>query len=215
MDFESFRRLFYSAGDLPLIVECREIPDLSKMCEEVVEKKSVSFSPNVEVTSYMEPRKNNMCPKYNLPHINEDVMEHLCKDGMYLDDLDDQLDIVENGLFNSSDVVNDTELKNQTPILKNYEVRKLRKENFMNQPDVISYLTTSILLDGNGIIKNISMDLFLDCIANMMEIYEHLETEESCYTLSYKESVTISNRPGKRQRPIIKKKIIELTNSYL
>ena len=142
-------------------------------------------------------------------------MEQLCKDGMYLDDLEDQLEIVENGVFNDGDIVNDNELKRKTPILKNYEVRKFRKENFMNQPDVISYLTTSILLDGNGIIKDIPMDLFLDCIANMMEIYEHLETEDSCYTLSYRESVTISNRPGKRQRPIIKKKIIELTNSYL
>ena len=85
----------------------------------------------------------------------------------------------------------------------------------MDLPDVISYLTTSILLDGNGIIKDIPMDLLLDCIINMMEIYEHLEVEESCYTLSYRESVSISNRPGKRQRPIIKKKIIELTDTYL
>tara|TARA_B100000902_G_C27136045_1_gene826098 strand:- start:294 stop:941 length:648 start_codon:yes stop_codon:yes gene_type:complete len=215
MDFESFMLLLELSKDISLPVECREIPDLSKMCEEVPVKKSVSFSPNIKVNSYTEPRKNNMCPKYNLPHTKEDVMEQLCKDGMYLDDLEDQLEIVENGVFNDGDIVNDNELKRKTPILKNYEVRKFRKENFMNQPDVISYLTTSILLDGNGIIKDIPMDLFLDCIANMMEIYEHLETEDSCYTLSYRESVTISNRPGKRQRPIIKKKIIELTNSYL
>jgi len=215
MDFESFMHLLEFSKDIPLTVECREIPDLSKMCEEVPVKKSVSFSPDVKVTSYTEPRKNNMCPKYNLPYTEEDVMEQFCKDGMYLDDLEDQLEIVENGVFNNSDVVNDTELKNQTPILKNFEVRKKVKENFMNQRDVVSYVTTSILLDGNGIIKDIPMDLLLDCIANMMEIYEHLETEETCYTLSYRESVTISNRPGKRQRPIIKKKIIELTNVYL
>ena len=215
MDFESFMYLLEFTKDKPLIAECREIPDLSKMCEEVPVKKSVSFSPDIKVTSYTEPRKNNMCPKYNLPYTEEDIMEQLCKDGMYLDDLEDQLEIVENGVFNDGDLVNDTELKNQTPILKNYEVRKKVKENFMNQRDVISYVTTSILLDGNGIIKDIPMDLLLDCIANMMEIYEHLETEDSCYTLSYRESVTISNRPGKRQRPIIKKKILELTNSYL
>tara|TARA_B100000989_G_scaffold58392_1_gene39685 strand:+ start:1236 stop:1883 length:648 start_codon:yes stop_codon:yes gene_type:complete len=215
MDFESFRELFETTKDMPLVVECREIPDLSKMCEEVPAKKSVSFSPEVKVTSYNEPRKNNICPKYNLPYTEEDVMEQLCKDGMYLDDLEDQLELVENGVFNDGDVVNDTKLKNQTTILKKSEVQKLRKENFMDQQDVISYLTTSILLDGNGIIKDISMDLLLDCIINMMEIYEHLETEESCYTLSYKESVTITNRPGKRQRPIIKRKVIELTESYL
>ena len=215
MDFETFKNLLETTKDLPLVVEYREIPDLSKMCEEVVEKKSVSFSPNVKVSSYTEPRKNNECPKYNLPHSKEDVQETMCQSGMYLDDLEEQLELIDNGVFNDSDVVNDTELKNQTPIIKNSEVRKKRKVNFMNQRDVISYLTTSILLDGNGIIKDISMDLLLDCIANMMEIYEHLEAEESCYTLSYRESVTISNRPGKRQRPIIKKKINELTNSYL
>jgi len=215
MDFESFMHLLEFSKDIPLAVECREIPDLSKMCEEVPVKKSVSFSPNVKVTSYTEPRKNNMSPKYNLPYTNEDVMEQFCKNGMYLDNLEDQLEIVENGVFNDGDVVNDTATRNKTPILKNYEVRKKVKENFMNQKDVISYVTTSILLDGNGIIKDIPMDLFLDCIANMMEIYEHLETEESCYTLSYRESVTISNRPGKRQRHIIEKKILELTNSYL
>ena len=215
MDFESFMNLLDCPGDLPLVVDYREIPDMSKMCEEVVKKKSVCFSSDVNVTSYTESRKNNICPKYNLPYTNEDVMEQLCKSGMYLDDLEDQLEIVKNGVFNDGDVVNDTELKNQTPILKNFEVRKKRKENFMNQRDIISYVTASILLDGNGIIKDIPMDLLLDCIANMMEIYEHLETEESCYTLSYRESVTISNRPGKRQRPIIKKKIIELTNVYL
>jgi hypothetical protein len=215
MDFESFKNLLETTKDIPLVAECREIPDISKMCEEVPVKKSVSFSSDVKVASYTESRKNNICPKYNLPYTEEDVMEQLCKNGMYLDDLEDQLEIVENGVFNDGDLVNDTKIKNQTPILKNYEVRKKRKENFMNQRDVISYVTTSILLDGNGIIKDIPMDLLLDCIANMMEIYEHLETEDSCYTLSYRESVTISNRPGKRQRPIIKRKVIELTNSYL
>ena len=215
MDFESFKNLLETTKDIPLVVEYREIPDISKMCEEVPVKKSVSFSSDVKVASYTESRKNNICPKYNLPYTEEDVMEQLCKNGMYLDDLEDQLEIVENGVFNDGDLVNDTKIKNQTPILKNYEVRKKRKENFMNQRDVISYVTTSILLDGNGIIKDIPMDLLLDCIANMMEIYEHLETEDSCYTLSYRESVTISNRPGKRQRPIIKRKVIELTNSYL
>ncbi len=205
MDFESFMHLLGTTKDIPLTVECREIPDLSKMCEEVHVKKSVSFSPEIKVNNYTEPRKNNICPNYNLPHTKDDVMEQLCKGGMYLDDLEDQLKIVENGVFNDGDIVNDTELKRKTPILKNYEVRKLRKVNFMNQSDVISYITTSILLDGNGIIKDIPMDLLLDCIANMMEIYGHLETEDSCYTLSYKESVTISIARVRDSVPLLRK----------
>ena len=214
MDFESFKNPIDCSKYMPTLVECRKIPDLSKMCEEVVKKKSVSFSENVNVETFTEPRKNNVCPKYNLPYTEEDVMVQLCKNGMYLEDLDDQLKLVKNGLFNDSNKVNNKELKKQTPIIRNLQVRSLRKAYFMNQKDV-SYLTTTILLEGNNIIKNISTELLLDCILNMMEIYEHLETEESCCTLSYKESVTISNRPGKRQRGIIKKKVTELTKLYL
>ena len=49
----------------------------------------------------------------------------------------------------------------------------------------------------------------------MMEIYEHLETEDSMYTLDYKSGVSISNCVGKRHRGIIKKKIEFLTSIYL
>ena len=69
------------------------------MCGEVV-KKSCIFSENVNVETFTEPRKNNVCPKYNLPYTEEDVMVQLCKNGMYLEDLEDQLKLVKNGLFN-------------------------------------------------------------------------------------------------------------------
>ena len=215
MDFESFKNPIDCSKYMPTLVECRKIPDLSKMCGEVVKKKSVSFSENVNVETFTEPRKNNRCPKYNLPHTKEDVMEQLCKDGMYLDNIEDQLLLVDNGVFNDGDVVNDTQVKNQTTIIKNSEVRRRRKENFMNQRDVISYLTTSILLDGNGIIKDISMDLLLDCIINMMEIYEYLEEDNTTMTLDYKGGVTISNCEGKRQRDIVKNKVSHLTEKYM
>ena len=41
MDFESFKNLLETTKDIPLVVEYREIPDISKMCEEVPVKKSV------------------------------------------------------------------------------------------------------------------------------------------------------------------------------
>ena len=96
-------------------------------------KKSVSFSENVNVETFTEPRKNNVCPKYNLPYTEQDVMVQLCKNGMYLEDLDDQLKLVKNGLFNDSNKVNNKELKKQTPIIRNLQVRSLRKAYFMNQ----------------------------------------------------------------------------------
>ena len=61
----------------------------------------------------------------------------------------------------------------------------------------------------------ISEEIIIDCVLNMMEIYEHLETEDSMFTLDYKSGVSISNCVGKRQRGIIKKKIDFVTSNYL
>ena len=149
-----------------------------------------------------------MCPKYDLPYTEEDVMEQFCKNGMYLDDLEDQLEIVENGVFNDGDVVNDTKLKDQTPILKNSEVCKKRKENFMDHRDVISYLTTSILLDGNGIIKDIPVDLLLDCIINGTFNFDASSTK-SIHTESPDE-IFIASATELRKERLSKSKGVEI-----
>jgi len=199
-----------------LVVKCQPIVDLSSMCAKVKkEKKSVRFSDNVKEQLFEEPREINICPKYELPKTNEDISEIFCRDGLYLDDTENILELIENGLFNCGDKVNDKELREKTKIIKRGMVKIMRKQNYMLQEDPISYLTTTILLDGNDIISTMPIELLLDCILNMMEIYEYLETEGSSCTISYRESVSISNRQGKRQRGIVKRKIEQLTELYL
>lgn len=216
MDFETFKMRLASIDVDKMVVTCRPIVDLSTMCAEVKKpKKSVRFSDKVKEQTFDEPRENNVCPKYALENTEDDVNEFFCRDGIYLDDMEGQLKLIENGEFNCGDKVNDMELRRETHILEKKKVQSERKKNYMLHADPISYLTTTILLDGNSIISTIPVELLLDCILNMMEIYEYLETEGSSCTISYKESVSISNRPGKRQRNIVKKKIEQLTELYL
>ncbi len=216
MDFETFKMRLASIDVDKLVVKCEPIVDLSSMCAKVKkEKKSVRFSYEVKEQLFEEPREINICPKYELPKTNEDISEIFCRDGLYLDDTENILELIENGLFNCGDKVNDKELREKTKIIKRGMVKIMRKQNYMLQEDPISYLTTTILLDGNDIISTMPIELLLDCILNMMEIYEYLETEGSSCTISYRESVSISNRQGKRQRGIVKRKIEQLTELYL
>ena len=215
MDFKTFEMKIASVDVDKMVVTCRPIVDLSTMCAEVKEKKSVRFSDEVKEQTFDEPRENNVCPKYALENTEDDVNEIFCNDGIYLDDMEDQLELIENGVFNCGDKVNDMKLKRETVIIKKREIELLRRKNYMLHADPISYLTTTILLDGNDIISSLPMETLLDCILNMMEIYEYLETDGSTCTISYKDSVSISNRPKKRQRNIIKSKIDELTKLYL
>ena len=216
MDFETFKMRLASIDVDKLVVKCEPIVDLSSMCAKVKkEKKSVRFSYEVKEQLFEEPREINICPKYELPKTNEDISEIFCRDGLYLDDTENILELIENGLFNCGDKVNDKELRGKTYILEKKKVQSERKTNYMLHSDPVSYLTTTILLDGNDIISTMPIELLLDCILNMMEIYEYLETEGSSCTISYRESVSISNRQGKRQRGIVKRKIEQLTELYL
>ena len=216
MDFETFKMRLASIDVDKLVVKCEPIVDLSTMCAEVKkEKKSVRFSDNVKEQKFDEPRENNICPKYELPKTNEDISEFFCRGGLYLDDTENIIELIENGRFNCGDKVNDKELRGKTHILEKKKVQSERKTNYMLHSDPVSYLTTTILLDGNDIISTMPIELLLDCILNMMEIYEYLETEGSSCTISYRESVSISNRQGKRQRGIVKRKIEQLSELYL
>jgi len=216
MDFETFKMRLASIDVDKLVVKCQPIVDLSTMCAKVKkEKKSVRFSYEVKEQLFEEPREINICPKYELPKTNEDISEFFCRGGLYLDDTENILELIENGLFNCGDKVNDKELRGKTYILEKKKVQSERKTNYMLHSDPVSYLTTTILLDGNDIISTMPIELLLDCILNMMEIYEYLETEGSSCTISYRESVSISNRQGKRQRGIVKRKIEQLSELYL
>ena len=123
-------------------------------------KKSVvvAQSTPVNVTSYKEPRKNNICQSIICPIPKKMLWNSYVRMVMYLDDLEDQLEIVENGLFNDGIRLKVMILNSKSKHLvklMNYQVRKLRTKIVWNQRDGRSKVRLNILLDGNGIIKDI------------------------------------------------------------
>ena len=179
-------------------------------------KKSVRFSDDVVEKQFVANRADNVCPKEKLPHAPGEVFAFQCRMGAYLDkETSNPAEVISNSKFNSSSAVNNLKQKSDASVMPRRQVSEHKTKNYMNTTNPVDHVSTSILLDGNGIISLISQEFLFDCIMNMMQMYEHLEEEGSSYTLSYKESVTISNKPGKRQRHIVKNKIEELTKLYL
>ena len=82
MDFKTFEMQLASIDVDKMVVTCTPIVDLSKLCVEIKEKKSVRFSDKVKEQTFDEPRENNVCPKYALENTEEDVNEFFCRDGI-------------------------------------------------------------------------------------------------------------------------------------
>lgn len=215
---DTFNLLGYSTFDefikdietCPVLVDCLEIED---KCVEIKPiKKSVRFSDKIIEKKYFEPRENNVCPKYNLPNSSEDIPRMSCNSGMYLDNKEDQLDLIENNTFNNSNKVNDKEQKRSTSIMSNKRIKKIKEMGKINN---VKEIVTEYLVGNYDILNKISETDIIDCVMYMMDIYEHLEEDGTTYTLDYKSGVTISNRDGKRQRDLLKTKIEYVTNKYL
>ena len=196
-------------------IETNPLPDIESsesLCVEIEkEVKSVRFSEEIKEMTFNEPRVNNICPKYNLPNSSEDVNEMFCKSGMYLEDEEQQLDLIENNIFNNGDKVNDKELKKLTNIITKHQIKLIREKNKLTN---VREVVTDYLTGDKNILDKVSQSIIIDCVIYMMEVYEHLEKEDSSYTFDYKSGVTISNREGKRQREFLKKKIDYVTNKY-
>lgn len=197
-------------------IETKGLPDIERsedLCVEIEKKeiKSVRFSDEIKEMTFNEPRVNNICPKYNLPNSSEDVNEMFCKSGMYLEGEEQQLDLIENNIFNNGDKVNDKELKKLTNIITKHQIKLIREKNKLTN---VREIVTDYLTGDKNILDKVCQNIIVDCVIYMMEVYEHLEKEESSYTFDYKSGVTISNREGKRQREFLKKKIEYVTNKY-
>ena len=82
----------------------------------------------------------------------------------------------------------------------------------METPNPVKYVSSHILTGGIGIVQHLPQEFLIDCITYMMEIYEDLEPVGTTIVVDYQGGVTISNKPGKKQRGFIKKKIEYLTN---
>ena len=230
--FSSFEEFIEQVRRRPLEVECIKLFNMSEFCCEVISppqpkqikgllrtkkdstKKSVRFSDKIKEETFTEKRSEKIMPKKCKPFVQGDVPNPCPRYGGYLDDSDVRLKVMSNMSHNTSSKVNDFETKRSTKIVSNYQINQ-GKTKYYAETGSIPDITTCILLGENKILELISEEIIIDCVLNMMEIYEHLETEDSMFTLDYKSGVSISNCVGKRQRGIIKKKIDFVTSNYL
>ena len=181
-------------------------------CEIVPEKKSVRFSDDVVVKSVEMDRTDNINSD-KVSYGPDDLSLSSCKQGGYIEKTSDRMVLVSNNFFNKSSKVNDHAEKRKVKFTPKKVIEEARLRNYKDFPNPISHIATCLLTGKPQIRKYITEEELIDAIIFMMEIYEHLEDDYTTRTLDYKAGVSISNRPDKRQRNIIKNKITELTNS--
>jgi hypothetical protein len=179
-------------------------------------KKSVRFGGVVEST-FVSKKSDNVNVKVPISKGPEDVSVLGCNPGLwaYVEGCGNKMTLYKNNAHNSSDKVEDIIARKSTPVISKAEVNRLQMENFMSYVDPVSEVTGMLLTNEDGILSRLSQTFIIDCVLNMMEIDDYLETEGSSCTISCRASVSISNTAHKRQRPIIQRKIRELTSRYL
>ena len=179
-------------------------------------KKSVRFGGVVEST-FMSKRSDNVNVRGPLAKGPEDVSVDGCNPDIfaYVEGLDNKITLFQNNAHNSSGLVEDKPTRKSTPVITKEEVNRFQMDNFMSYVDPVSEVTGMLLTNENGILRRLPQTFIIDCVLNMMEIDDYLETEGSSCTISCRAGVSISNTPHKRQRPIIQRKIRDLTNRYL
>ena len=176
------------------------------------EKKSVRFSDDVVVKSVEMNRTDNINPN-KVSYDPDDLPLSSCKQGRYIENTSERMILVGNNSFNKSSKVNDHTAKREVRFTPRNVIEESQLRNYKDFPNPVSHIATCLLTGKPQIRKYITEEELFDTIIFMMEIYEHLEEDYTTRTLDYKAGVSISNRPGKRQRNIIKNKITELTNS--
>ena len=181
-------------------------------CEIVPEKKSVRFSDDIVVKSVEMDRTDNINPN-KVSYGPEEFSLFSCKQGGYIEKTSDRMMLVSNNSFNKSSKVNDYLAKREVKFTPRNVIEEAQLRNYKDFPNPVSHIATCFLTDKPQIRNYITEEELLDAIIFMLEIYEYLEDDYTTRTLDYKTGVSISNRPGKRQRNIIKNKITELTNS--
>ena len=169
--------------------------------------KSVGFSDEVVEETFVANRDDNRCEKVPMTFDPEDVSLFKCKGGGYMDDQSERLELMKNTISNRKF----KNLDEAGRILPNSLVKKERMEKYMLQPDPVAFVSTELLMGPPSLIKNYPTEMLLDCVLFMMDIWEHLEKSGSTCTISNKEGVSISNRPGKKQRHIVQKKVEQIT----
>lgn len=174
-------------------------------------KKSVRFcdeEPRVHLFS--EDRKEKIVPKKSQFSGKDDFPEWSCKNGAYLEG-EDVAGLYKNTLENKRSPVDDPLLKESVPITPIKDIHAAQKVNYMSLKDPMSYVTTKLLL-GECSVKDFPVSTVLECLENVQHILEQLEEPGSFIVISYIDSFSVCNYPGKNHRNALTKRMKELMN---
>uniref|UniRef100_A0A6C0C5Y2 Uncharacterized protein n=1 Tax=viral metagenome TaxID=1070528 RepID=A0A6C0C5Y2_9ZZZZ len=213
IDFEQMPVLDCSFGELPFAFgEYGDIEDTTLPEADLIEVpkapekqvKSLRFNDEPVFQTFEENRSDKAVPKVPISVGPEDVPLFKCKSGHMYDEIDVKIALLENKIFNEK--LGEDFKQPQM----NYLVKRLRKENYFLLSDPIGYVTTELLLGSTKSIGEFPVEVVRDCVANIKYILENVEESGSNYVVNYIESFSITNRPGKDQRPAVRKKLAQI-----
>ena len=212
-DFDQLPVLDCSFGELPFAFgEIGGIEDITLPEADLVEVlkapkkrvKSVRFNEEPLVETFEEKRSEKAIPKVPISVGPGEVPLFKCKGGHMYEEIEVKIALLENKIFNGK-LGNDF-----AQPLRNSVVKRQRKENFFLLSDPIGYVTTELIFGSDRTIDEFPIDVVRDCVANIKYILENVEESGSNYVVNYIESFSVTNRPGKDQRPAVRKKLAQI-----
>ena len=173
--------------------------------------KSVRFSEKPNIKEYDSNPNDNILVKEDLPLHDDEVKKHTY--GFYAWDSNKSIESYRaNTLFNAlSTEVNDRKHFKSFEFIPNAKVQKFRVENYMDiYPNPVKFVTSRLLIPpaGSSVEKEIDKyprELVISSIIDIMDILNKLDNGVPFVCISYGDGVSISNRPGKDQRPPVRK----------
>lgn len=173
--------------------------------------KAVRFSDKPNIKEYDSNPNDNILAKEYLPLHAEEVKYPSY--GFYVWDGKKSIESYRgNTLFNTlSTQVNDRKHFKSFEFIPKAKVKTSRTENYMDiYPNPVKFVTSRLLLppEGSSVEKEIDKyprELVISSIIDIMDILDKLDNGVPFVCISYRDGFSISNRPGKDQRPPVRK----------
>ena len=182
---------------------------VAKVVEVRPPKKSVRFredEPRIQLFS--EDRKDKILPKKTQFSGADDFPEWNCRNGAYLEG-EDVARLYKNTLENKRSPVDDPTWKESVTITPISDIHSAQKENYMSLKDPIGYVTTKLFLGEYGV-SDFPLSTVFECLENVQHILEQLEEKNSFIVISYMDSFSVCNFPGKDHRKALLSKMKEI-----
>ena len=170
--------------------------------------KKVRFGED-NVKTFDANRFDNICEKSPEPF---DPTIHIsgADNQRELYDYETLLTIMENNLYNNFSDKASHELFRSTEILSKNTVNNLHQENYIDLEDPIGFISSELLLGNDDVVKKYPVDIIMNCILNIMEIIDSISEVNTCNVIYYKGSLSVCNRPGKNQKPVLERKLDQI-----